>query len=499
MTLNELKNILLKFWYYLLSKLIGLKYLFILYLGFSFHKLFVRMKWWVFLGKDFTLCPEFFIIGFVIFLILFNLSFKRYIYCNELVNLNIYFSLYCLFILCIFILNFEYFYYYTPWYSATYYYIANYFKIIIIILAAANLLLSLDYFKYEQMYIFEYPIIVLLSLLGIFLLITTKDLFVIYLAIEMQSFCFYIMAGLKKYSNLSIEASLKYFIFGSFASVVMLFGISLIYGFYGIVCAWDLRLITSVFDFNSFQDYGALLGFIFISVGILFKLGVVPFHFWLPDVYEGVPMIVTAYFSTVSKLSFIILFLKIYYVAFFNFMFIYNFFLMPLGLFSIIYGIIMSFYQSKIKRFLAYGAISHMGFMIISLSLVSIEGLSAFLIYFFSYVILSLNIFAILLAIRRNPGFYKIRNLIEFSILLKNNPLLAFISACTFLSMAGIPPFLGFFGKFYVYMALFNSNNIFVSICVLLFSVLGCVYYISWFALFIFLMILIWKDNHLYL
>ena len=154
-----------------------------------------------------------------------------------------------------------------------------------------------------------------------------------------------------------------------------------------------------------------------------------------------------------------------------------------LGLISIIFGSIMSLYQIKIKRLLAYSAITHMGFILISLSLFSIEGLEAFLMYFFIYILLSLNIFSIILVFRSNPNFFKVRNIIEFSSMLKSNFFLAIVFALNLLSFAGVPPLSGFFGKFFIYKLLIDNHNFFIVLCLVLLSVLSSVYYISWFDL----------------
>lgn len=442
-------------------------------------------------GNAFFFFPELFLCFVILVLLFLNLFFKQYNHAHDIVNLNIYlallgimFTIYLLFHMNIpgriFLLN----------YSC----ILNNFilnvKIFILILVSFILILSIDYFKAEKFQVFEYPIIILLSVLGMFLLVSANDFIVLFLAIELQSFCFYILSALKKYSNLSIEASLKYFIQGSFASAMLLFGISLIYGYFGSVTFSTIHTLIFFTDTFGSHDYLFILGFLFITVGILFKLGVVPFHFWLPDVYEGSPTVVTALFSIVTKFSFLILFIKIYFFVFLKLMFISHYLFLFLGLFSIIFGSIMSLYQTKIKRLLAYSAITHMGYILISLSLFSFAGLEAFLMYFLIYVMLSLNIFAILLVFRSDFNFLKIRNIVEFASLLKSNFFLSIIFVFNLLSFAGIPPLSGFFGKFSVYQALMVSHHYFIVLCLVLLSVLSSVYYISLYVLY-FLMILL--------
>jgi len=198
----------------------------------------------------------------------------------------------------------------------------------------------------------------------------------------------------------------------------------------------------------------------------------------LPDVYEGSSTIVTAFFSIVTKFSFLVLFVKLYFFVFFKISFIFNHIFLFLALISIIFGSLMSLYQSKIKRLLAFSAIAHMGFIFMSLSLFSLAGLQAFLVYILIYSVLSLNIFSILLTFRSNPFFSKIRNLVEFAGLLKSNFTLAIIFAFNLLSFAGVPPLAGFFGKFLVFQSLIDSSQYFLALCVVILSVISAVYYI---------------------
>jgi len=344
-------------------------------------------------------------------------------------------------------------------------------KIFILFLAILVFCISLGYFDFERFQVFEYSLLLMLSVFGMFVLVSVNDFILLYLSVELQSFCFYVLAGLKRYSNLSIEAGLKYFILGSFASALLLFGISLIYGFFGTL---NFNEVYYLFFFDS----GLLLAVLFITVGILFKLGLVPFHFWLPDVYEGSPMIVTTMFAVLTKFSFLVLFVKLYYFVFFGIMYVFNYLFLFLGLLSIVFGSIMSLYQTKIKRLLAYSGISHMGFMFIALSLFSVNGLFVFLVYFLIYIVLSVGIFSVVLAFRVERNFYKLRNLVEFSSLLKANFFLAVIFSFILLSFAGVPPLSGFFGKFLLFHALVESNNYFLALSVLLLSVLTTVYYI---------------------
>lgn len=223
--------------------------------------------------------PEASLIVCVFILIVFNIFFKNFFYSKDLVNINI--------SICLFVLFYTL--YATIFFYDSVVFIENgffkttiflsYAKAIAILLVILNFLISFNYFKNEKFQFFEYPLLIILSLIGMLFLITSYDLFTIYLVIELQSFCFYVLAGLKKYSNLSIEASLKYFIFGSFASVIMLFGISLIYGFFGTISLQEIYFFATEDALISFEQYGVFIGLLFISLGLFFKLGLFPFHF----------------------------------------------------------------------------------------------------------------------------------------------------------------------------------------------------------------------------
>lgn len=434
--------------------------------------------------------PELYLAGFIICLLLFNLIFKKYFIARDIVKFNICICFLCLFFL-FFLLSFN-----LPinFFYLNFSFISNNWiinaKLFLLLLVFVVFLLSLDYFKFEKFQVFEYPILILLSLLGMFILIAANDFIILYLAVELQSFCFYILSAIKRYSNLSIEAALKYFILGSFSSGILLFGISFIYGFIGTLNFNEISVIISFYDISDSLEMPIIFSLLFITLGVLFKLGVVPFHFWLPDVYEGSPTVVTAMFSILTKFSFLVLFIKLYFFVFLKLSIVFNNFFLLLSLFSIIIGSVMSLYQVKIKRLLAYSGITHMGYILLSLALFSLQGLQAFLIYFLIYIMLSANIFAVILAFRHYINFNKIRNIVEFAAVLKPNFFLVIVFAFTLLSFAGVPPLAGFFGKFLVFYSLIVTYNYFIALCVVLLSVLGSVYYIRLFVL-CFLMIMI--------
>lgn len=391
-------------------------------------------------------------------------------------------------------------------------------KILLLIVSFFCLILAISYFSVEKINIYEFSILFSLSLLGLFLLVSSNDLLSFYLAVELQSLSFYILAALKRDSNLATEASLKYFVLGAVSSAFLLFGFAILFGFSGLTNFTDLTIFFEYmtttleierdyleFDFSQYDltvrprsfwmtelanymdrynRYPEMwfIGFLFISMGLLFKLGVFPFYIWIPDVYEGVPTIITAIFSIVPKIAVISFFLRLYTKIFvgtlpLDFQFL-NFLLIAGGA-SILFGGLGAIYQLKIKRIFAYSAISHTGFLILGLALSTFNGLFSFFLYLILYLILSLNFFSIFLNLRffTNP-LLKFKKLSDFSNLARQHPILGLCLSLNFFSMAGVPPLAGFFSKAFVFMALLDSGYFFLSAIIICFSVISSFFYI---------------------
>jgi NADH-quinone oxidoreductase subunit N len=391
-------------------------------------------------------------------------------------------------------------------------------KILLLLVSFFCLILSISYFNVEKINIYEFSVLFALSLLGLFLLVSSNDLLSFYLAVELQSLSFYILAALKRDSNLSTEASLKYFVLGAVSSAFLLFGFAILFGFTGLTNFTDLAIFFDMMSSNLVVEYEFLdfdfsqydltvrprnfwltelanyidrihrhpemwfIGFLFISMGLLFKLGVFPFYIWIPDVYEGVPTIITAIFSIVPKIAVISFFVRLYTKIFFatlppDLQF-FNFLVIAAGA-SILFGGLGAIYQLKIKRIFAYSAISHTGFLILGLSLSTFNGLFSFFLYLVLYLILSLNFFSIFLNLRffSNP-LLKFKKLSDFSNLAKQNPILGICLSLNFFSMAGVPPLAGFFSKAFVFMALLDSGYFFLSAIIISFSVISSFFYI---------------------
>ncbi len=345
-------------------------------------------------------------------------------------------------------------------------------EIFILIIVCICFIVSYNYILNFNISILEYSLLVIIASQAMIWLVYSNNLISCFLFIELQSLCFYILACLKKNSIFSFESGIKYFIYSSIMSILLIFGISLIYITTGLLSFYDLQYF--IVEENDLWLY--YLGILFLLSGIFFKLAVVPFHFWIADVYEGAPLVVTMFFALLPKISFIIFLFKIYF--FFNLHSGgFNVLLQVIGFGSVIYGIIITLYQTKIKRLLAYGTVVHMGYILIAVSINSFEGLLAVYLYLFIYILLSINIFAIMILVKENKR-NNFENIVDLVKLWNTNKGLAIIFCLSLASLAGLPPFIGFFGKFYIFSSLIENGNFLAAFILLIFSVLGCVYYV---------------------
>lgn len=317
------------------------------------------------------------------------------------------------------------------------------------------------------------------------LLVSSIDFISMYLTIELQSLCFYVIASFKRNSEFSTEAGIKYFILGAFSSGLLLFGFSLIYGFTGTTNILQLSNIFICGVQQMWISTGSLraceLGMIFILVGFLFKLTAVPFHMWAPDVYEGAPTSVTAFFSIAPKIAILGIFLRIFLEGFYNFMSPWQKVIIFCSFCSMLFGSLAAMAQNKIKRLLAFSSISHVGFLLIGFSCGTLEGLQSLIFYLVIYILMTINIFAIILSpIRRNftNKIQHIKYSTDFAMLSKTNSLLAFTLCINLFSMAGIPPLAGFYSKAFLFFAAISSSLYILAVIGILTSVISCFYYI---------------------
>ena len=342
-------------------------------------------------------------------------------------------------------------------------------KAVVVVTAATVLLLSLVYHAHQRLQAFELVILVLLATLSAMVLVSAQDFLVLYLGIELQSLSFYVLAALKRHSEYATEAGLKYFLLGAFASGLVLFGCSILYGLTGTVHLGDLSLLLAEAPLT--PSPGVLLGMLFLLAGFLFKVAAAPFHMWSPDVYEGAPTSMTLYFMAVPKVAFLVVLARLYGGVFLPWVAQWQPYLLGASALSLVVGALGALAQGKIKRLLAYGAVGHMGFLLGGLACGTLEGLQALLIYLVLYVVMTLGVFAVLLA---SPRVF----LGDFRALGTQEPMVALGMTLLVLSMAGIPPLGGFYGKAQIFLATLGASLVPLAVLGVLTSVVSCFYYL---------------------
>nr|YP_010199525.1 NADH dehydrogenase subunit 2 [Gracilaria baiana]UAD89383.1 NADH dehydrogenase subunit 2 [Gracilaria baiana] len=356
-----------------------------------------------------------------------------------------------------------------------------YAKLIVILTTIGWFLLSSEYLLDEKLNYFEFWILILLAIVAMLFILQSYDLLTIYLAIEFQSLIFYILASINRTSEFSTEAGLKYFILGAFSSAFLLCGSSIVYGLTGLTNLNDLSQFFSGFlvDENLFS-YNLIIGFIFILVALLFKLSAAPFHIWSPDVYEGAPFIVTAFFSILPKLAIMGLLFRFLLYTFYDMIPFWQDIILLSTFLSILIGTFGAFAQQKWKRFLAYSSINHVGFLLLAILGGDLESISSIIFYLIVYIITMLGMFAFIIntKIYKYPIVSPMRYLIDIEGLVRHNPFLAGSGVVLLFSMAGIPPTAGFFSKLFVLLAALQVNSFGISLFAVGVSCVACFYYI---------------------
>jgi len=353
-------------------------------------------------------------------------------------------------------------------------------KILIVGSTLVCCLMSMSYLENKQINSFEFFILMLLACLGMVCLVSSNDLLALYMSIELMSLSFYILAAYKRNSEFSGEAGLKYFILGAFSSGLLLFGTSMIYGFTGLTNFEDLaKVLTGIQGVSDSVSYnGILIGITFVSVALLFKVGAAPFHMWAPDVYEGAPTPVTAFFSIVPKVAIFALLLRLFYFTFHDFIGFWQPIFLYTGVLSMIIGSIGALYQKKIKRLMAYSGIANVGYMLIGLGAGTVESMAGLIIYLIVYIVMMIAFFSFVLGTQTQKGSKLNTYIADLVNLGKTNPALAFSVTFILFSMVGLPPFAGFFGKMYLFLAVMQSELYIVAIIGILSSVVAAFYYI---------------------
>ena len=347
---------------------------------------------------------------------------------------------------------------------------SSYCKILILISAFFVLLISKKYIIEIKNDKFEYPIIILLSLLGMFVMVGSNDLILFYLGLELQSLALYVLASIDRDNIKSSEAGVKYFVLSALSSGLLLYGCSLIYGFTGTT---NFELIsTSNENFN----VGSIFGMVFILVGLAFKVSAVPFHMWTPDVYQGSPTSVTSFFSVVPKIAGIAIFIKFMYVPFREVLSEWQYILVFISIASMILGAVAAIGQKNIKRLMAYSSIGHIGYAIAGIAAGSENGLKSTLVYISIYVVMNIGAFSCILLMKRGGKY--IEDIDELSGVSKNHPLMSLGLLIILFSLAGVPPLAGFFAKFYIFMAVIESGMFTLALIGLITTVVSAFYYI---------------------
>jgi NADH-quinone oxidoreductase subunit N len=348
---------------------------------------------------------------------------------------------------------------------------ARFLKILALIGSAAAILLSIDYAKREKQQRFEYSVLIVLSTLGMLMLISAADLIALYLGLELMSLPLYVVAASHRDNLRSTEAGLKYFVLGALSSGMLLYGASLVYGFTGTVT------FTGIAHAAGQGGVGLIFGLVFLFAGFCFKVSAVPFHMWTPDVYEGAPTPVTAFFASAPKVAGMAMFVRASVVAFPGITFQWQQIVVFVSIASMALGSFAAIGQRNIKRLMAYSSIGHMGFALIGLAAGTPEGVQGVLIYVAIYVSMTLGTFAVILSMRRSTGM--VESIDQFAGLSRTNPTAAFFLAMLLFSMAGIPPLAGFFAKFYVFVAAIKAGLYILAVIGVVTSVVGAYYYLA--------------------
>ncbi len=348
---------------------------------------------------------------------------------------------------------------------------ARFLKILAIIGSAVTLILSTEFLSDPSRRIFEYSILVLLSTLGMMVLISAADLIMLYLGLELMSLALYVVAASNRDNAKSTEAGLKYFVLGALSSGMLLYGASLIYGFTGTV---EFAGIAAAVKTGSI---GIVFGLVFLLAGLCFKVSAVPFHMWTPDVYEGAPTPVTAFFASAPKVAALAVFTRVTLTAFPGIVPQWQQILVFVAIASMALGSFAAIGQKNIKRLMAYSSIGHMGFALVGLASGTVEGAQGVLIYIAIYVAMTLGTFAVILSMKR--AGQPMEQISDFAGLSRTNPLLAFFFAMLLFSLAGIPPLAGFFAKWYVFVAAIKAGLFTLAVVGVLSSVVGAFYYLT--------------------
>ena len=348
---------------------------------------------------------------------------------------------------------------------------ARFAKVAALLAAATVLVMGQDYMSRRGILRFEYPLLIALAVVGMMMMVSAGDLMSLYMGVELQSLALYVVAAMRRDSERSTEAGLKYFVLGALSSGLLLYGASLTYGYAG------TTLFSGIIEAAEGRaPLGLLIGLVFVLSGLAFKVSAVPFHMWTPDVYEGAPTPITAFFATAPKVAAMALFARVVHDAFGGIVGDWQQVVAVLSLLSMFLGAVAGIGQRDIKRLMAYSSIAHMGYALMGLAAGSAFGVQAMLVYLAIYVTMNVGTFAFILSMERDGR--PVTEIASLNMFARANPGRALAMLILMFSMAGVPPLLGFFGKFYVLRAAYEGGLVWLAVAGVIASVIGAFYYL---------------------
>jgi NADH-quinone oxidoreductase subunit N len=350
---------------------------------------------------------------------------------------------------------------------------ARFMKILALIGSITAMIMAVGHAKNDHLDKFEFPVLLVLATLGIMLMISANDLISVYLALELQSLALYVVAAINRDSLRSTEAGLKYFVLGALSSGMLLYGMSLVYGFTGNTGFDEIAAVLSAGE----PQLGLIFGLVFIMAGLAFKISAVPFHMWTPDVYEGAPTPVTAFLAAAPKIGAMAIFVRIVIDAFLPIFAEWQQIVVFISIASMVLGSVAAIGQRNIKRLMAYSSIGHMGYALVGLAAGTAGGVSGVLLYMAIYLVMTLGTFACIMAMRQKEGG-NVENIDDLAGLSTTRPFMAFVLTALMFSLAGIPPLAGFFAKYFVFVAAIEAKLYALAIIGVLASVIGAYYYL---------------------
>jgi NADH-quinone oxidoreductase subunit N len=349
---------------------------------------------------------------------------------------------------------------------------ARFMKVLTLVGSVVTLAMSVGFAREEKFDKFEYPVLILLSTLGMLIMVSANDMMTLYLGLELQSLALYVVAAINRDSVKATEAGLKYFVLGALSSGMLLYGISLVYGYTGNTGFAEIAAALAQGE----RQLGLVFGLVFVLAGLAFKISAVPFHMWTPDVYEGAPTPVTAFFAAAPKMAAMALIVRVVVGPFEPVAADWQQIVVFISIASMLLGAFAAIGQRNIKRLMAYSSIGHMGFALVGLAANTQTGVRGVAIYMLIYLVMTLGTFAFILAMRRKDG--NVEQIDDLAGLAQTNPMMATIMTIMMFSLAGIPPLAGFWAKWYVFLAAIEANLVALAVIGVLASVVGAYYYL---------------------